>query len=656
MRLLKISSKMTGMSTEQLVEMARLNPQLGIPAVVNFAKSSLPPNRQVDLAVAMSYVRGLPEDSKTRMFIYDVASKTPSTPALRKAIDNAIKHGNFSSQEATKLDQVAAADAKNAALIFMEKNSPAQTTQRIADRFKINSAKDHMDIASRNHLLAKMKEMQDEGFAWDGNLSGGMVAREIETDSSVEKFVFKNFNSFPDYIAGVVLGDVGKNSFGRWRNNNEYKAIVAEAKKNEIKTANLLLTYLRNWFMPKGNIEAALNLIETYFHDNEVSFEEKQKAYDWAVQADGEIRTAIKKTFSEMPDERVYNHMVDNFLAGNDDDMVRILTSSLEKALTRSKEIYDRIKKNPRLEAEANPIFLAIVKALEDDGTKTEEPFDSNDTLANWFDTARIKCEAGMLDNISKETKKNLLIGYLLFISGLPLWVWAAKSGTSEREMRSHPEMKQKAEGIYSTSNEQMRQELDRLKEQIQREIEERQRKALEAPSKRPPTRQATDFSKCEVTPELVQTIISMEHDPSKNTSSAGAAGVMQLMKPTWDELNRKHFGGKYPWHKYRFNKDVNIRFGTQYLKNIKAFLDDHQNEWKADQHSLIMACYFGGIGNVQDAHFDPHVMKRKLPLTYDYMTRGTNLMERDSETLLPYQKNGATSIEPVAPLSYARL
>jgi hypothetical protein len=104
----------------------------------------------------------------------------------------------------------------------------------------------------------------------------------------------------------------------------------------------------------------------------------------------------------------------------------------------------------------------------------------------------------------------------------------------------------------------------------------------------------------------------------------------MQLMPATWEQINQKHFQGKYPFSKYATNDWVNRKFGTIYLGTIKDYLDDHKSQWKTDQLPLMFACYFGGIGNVRKANFDPAKLKKHYPKTYDYMVRGAGLMGYD--------------------------
>jgi hypothetical protein len=105
-------------------------------------------------------------------------------------------------------------------------------------------------------------------------------------------------------------------------------------------------------------------------------------------------------------------------------------------------------------------------------------------------------------------------------------------------------------------------------------------------------------------------------------------------MPDTWEEINKRHFGGKYPYKKYALNDGVNRQFGTKYLRMIKEYLDDYKPQWKTDQLPLIIACYFGGMGNVMRANFDPVKIRKHYPQTYDYMVRGSNLMGYDTRSL----------------------
>jgi hypothetical protein len=105
---------------------------------------------------------------------------------------------------------------------------------------------------------------------------------------------------------------------------------------------------------------------------------------------------------------------------------------------------------------------------------------------------------------------------------------------------------------------------------------------------------------------------------------------MMQLMPDTWEALNRRYFGGKYPFRKYNSNDYINRRFGALYLQEIKEYLDTHRAQWKTDQLPLIIACYHGGIGNIRKANFDPVKIKTYMPKTYDYMVRGSYIMNHN--------------------------
>jgi hypothetical protein len=125
----------------------------------------------------------------------------------------------------------------------------------------------------------------------------------------------------------------------------------------------------------------------------------------------------------------------------------------------------------------------------------------------------------------------------------------------------------------------------------------------------------------------LFDVIVSLEGTPANVINSIGAAGTMQIMKPTWEEINKKGFGGAYPYSQYATNDRINRMFGEYYIDKISSFLDQYKSEWKTDKASLVLACYHGGIGNIQKAKFDPRIIKKKMPKTYSYMSRGAALL-----------------------------
>jgi hypothetical protein len=157
----------------------------------------------------------------------------------------------------------------------------------------------------------------------------------------------------------------------------------------------------------------------------------------------------------------------------------------------------------------------------------------------------------------------------------------------------------------------------------LKRENEERARKSHEEGKKQDRRQPYGYSSKPTVSSELIDVVISLEHDPRRDISSKGARGLMQLMKPAWDDMNNKFFGGKYPYEQYALNDHVNKMFGSKYLSYIKERLQQYKHLWRTDEESLILACYHGGLGNIMKAKFDPRILKKKMPLTYSYMIRG---------------------------------
>lgn len=242
----------------------------------------------------------------------------------------------------------------------------------------------------------------------------------------------------------------------------------------------------------------------------------------------------------------------------------------------------------------------------------------------------------------------------ILIAVGLPVSIALFSAGTTAEDVARNPDAVMRGRQIAaSPSPEAKRMVEDAVARAYEaRAAQERAQQAQPAQAKpqpsqpvapAAPSKPATGRPKatpqqakqaCEITRTIVDSVIAMERVRGKPFSSKGAGGDMQLMPATWEEINRKHFGGRYPFAQYATHRWINRRFGTIYLGEIKSYLDSHKAEWKTDQLPLVFACYFGGIGNVRKANFDPAKIKAHYPKTYDYMVRGSNLAGYDTSLL----------------------
>lgn len=129
---------------------------------------------------------------------------------------------------------------------------------------------------------------------------------------------------------------------------------------------------------------------------------------------------------------------------------------------------------------------------------------------------------------------------------------------------------------------------------------------------------------------DVIKAIMDLENAGVRTVRRDGDTGVMQVLPGTWKEMNRLYFGGKYPYAKYQFNKNIQLAIGKKYLEHINDWLLRHKDKWKGNQAFLLFACYNGGIGFVHQSGFNPNVIKRRNPNVFDYALRGCNIIGED--------------------------
>jgi soluble lytic murein transglycosylase-like protein len=125
------------------------------------------------------------------------------------------------------------------------------------------------------------------------------------------------------------------------------------------------------------------------------------------------------------------------------------------------------------------------------------------------------------------------------------------------------------------------------------------------------------------VTELLVESVIQIESAGNPQTvGAAGERGLMQIMPATWQETTRDLYGRPVSF-RLAFNPALNREVGTAYLATLHAFLLEHRARWRADERSLLLACYNAGPTRVLDAGFD---VKRLPASTRDYVKRASTL------------------------------
>jgi len=121
----------------------------------------------------------------------------------------------------------------------------------------------------------------------------------------------------------------------------------------------------------------------------------------------------------------------------------------------------------------------------------------------------------------------------------------------------------------------------------------------------------------------LVESIVQIESaNNPRMVGSKGERGLMQIKAETWSEVTRRHYGERIAFSR-AFEGQLNRTVGNAYLSDLQLFLAKHRNLWKADERSLLLACYNAGPERVRQCGFDI----RRLPAsTRDYIARGSAL------------------------------
>jgi len=128
-----------------------------------------------------------------------------------------------------------------------------------------------------------------------------------------------------------------------------------------------------------------------------------------------------------------------------------------------------------------------------------------------------------------------------------------------------------------------------------------------------------------EIADLLVNAIIQIESGGDAGlVGSMGERGLMQVMPETWAEITARKYGKPISFD-LAFKPDMNEHVGRLYLDFLQGFLQQHKDDWQADERALLLACYNAGPGRVQRSGFDI----LNLPaVVQDYVQRGVDLHE----------------------------
>lgn len=123
----------------------------------------------------------------------------------------------------------------------------------------------------------------------------------------------------------------------------------------------------------------------------------------------------------------------------------------------------------------------------------------------------------------------------------------------------------------------------------------------------------------------LVEAVIQVESGGNpRKVGRAGERGLMQIKKDTWREVTRRLYGKPVSFDR-AFEPELNRIVGRAYLDQLRDFVGRNRAEWKADELSLVLACYNAGPTRVERGGFNPN---RWPAFTRDYVQRVTALHE----------------------------
>jgi len=545
------------------------------------------------------------------------------------------------SDEVSKIMSVSDQSGTMAALLLMSNKTSPNSTYVICEIWGLKYSTDNKTIRKRDNLIEQMRFLSNaEIESWDNEYTLLSIASIISKEgwfSSFSKTITEGFNSLPVALVGMIMNNAPAS----------VKSIVAKKQSLSTKSADSLMVTLKSI----ANNEESVRSISRFMQSPLVSIYEKTRLYDHLVdhfEESGitpEARAAGLKLFAALPNQETFDTALEKFFEGSDKVSVKELTANFDFSILDYKAIMKKLNDSGMTD-QADSNFVELAKSLEMAEHKKNEEIDAEleSFMNDDYDNTRFASAAGTViigSNMGNNTA--IFCAALLIAIGLPMSIVMSRTGTTGSELAARPDIVRRATEIakakdtskeYAAIVERARQlaSMPDPKQEASRNDLSRMVEPQSTRQVRPTEDQKLQAQ--DVNRQLVDAVITLEHVPGKTFSSKGAGGLMQLMPAVWEEINQKNFNGKYPFEQYVRNDWVNRKFGTIYLGTIKNYLDSHKEHWKTDQLPLMFACYFGGIGNIRKANFDPVKIKKYYPKTYDYMIRGSGLMGYDTNKL----------------------
>ena len=546
-----------------------------------------------------------------------------------------------------------------AAIVAMCGKTSPEATRWIASTCCLKQNPLPEELRKRRIFVDKVTEMANAGVPWENNDLAFIIAAVISNEGwnkELAQAVAYRITILPAILKDAIIEKAP----------NEMKeAMTQNAIHNAVTSEDLIWA-----FQHCTNTTEPPIMAKKFLESPSVPVNEKIELYNHFTKAEGldprlyfhaYLRDVILKTFASIDNPKTFEVAFHAFMEGRDNSSIKELTGNIDHSLLHSFELNEELHKRNAFRF-ADQSFVNLTNIMHSDHDQSEkgddqfefDPSEPSFNLHQWS-----KFQSGLSKSGASVTEKRfaILMATIMILVGIPTSIALMRTNTTAKDLSGNLDVVRQGKAVVQAKGKS---------EQDNKLIDEALTKANSAPSSgmRPNSYSPLSMLKgdepemgskieesvaktyqnvppvpnqkpsnphekqsCEITKPLVDTVISLEEVKGKNYSSVGAGGMMQLMPKTWDSLNKRYFGGKYPFYQWNSHAYVNRRFGSVYLEEIKEYLDSHRGQWKTDELPLILACYHGGIGNIKQANFDPLKIKKLMPRTYDYMIRGSNLM-----------------------------
>jgi len=131
--------------------------------------------------------------------------------------------------------------------------------------------------------------------------------------------------------------------------------------------------------------------------------------------------------------------------------------------------------------------------------------------------------------------------------------------------------------------------------------------------------------------------------------SEAGARGLLQALKPTWEGFSNK------PYEIYAYDIKENINVGLKYMRYLEDFCSDNYPDWNSitieEKRDYISAAYNAGQGALQGSNWRIDKISKKSNETENHVLKVDTAMYHNKNYIPTFQRKSPvnTSSVPIA-------